>query len=67
MKLMSPDAYSRFGRILRTLRARGDRPGFVEMGLAADLVMALELGDDDEAERCRSKLKLTPEEVSGDC
>ena len=65
MKLMSADAYARFGQILRTLRARGDRPGFLEMGLAADLVMAQEMGDDDEAERCRIKLDLSPEEVRG--
>lgn len=62
--MLSPATYSRYSRLLKTLRARGDRPGFLEMGLAADLVLAQERGEDEEVERIRGKLELSGEEIT---
>ncbi len=63
MKLMAESTHARFAAILRILRRRGVRPGFLEMGLAADLAMAEENQDAAEIERLRATLKLGPDEV----
>lgn len=58
MKMMSAATYTEYSRILRTLRTRGERVDFLQMGLAADLAMAVCELEPDEVEIAKLRKQL---------
>jgi hypothetical protein len=63
---MSTEAYATFSRACRALRDRGERTTFPAMSECARLALALETGDDAEAEAVADRLALDVASLTGE-
>jgi hypothetical protein len=66
MKPMSATTYATYSRACRALRARGERLTFPAMSECARLALALESGDDAEAEAVADRLRLDVASLTGE-
>lgn len=65
MKMMNASTYTTYSRVLRALRRRGEPLDFLRMGLAADLALAVEEGDQEQVAELAERLELDLEALKG--